>query len=119
MKVRGAVATGIAGVLFGAYLLGSGAPTRVHAATAMGLILAFWAPAMLVRRPGDLWTRRWPLLGLVVLGVVTLDAGLSATVSKRELLDAPALFIVGVPAMAALLALHGAIVRRAGGRAAV
>ena len=119
MKVRAAVAMVIASLLFGAYLLGSGAPPRVHTATAVGLVLAFFVPAMLVGRPRDVWARRWTVLGLVVFGVAALDGGLSATMSKKELFDAPALFIVGVPAMAALLALHGAIVRRVAARAAV
>jgi hypothetical protein len=119
VKVRAAVATVIASLLFGAYLLISGAPPRVHTATAVGLVLAFFVPAMLVRRPGDIWARRWIVLGLVVFGVATLDVGLSATISQKELFDAPALFIVGVPAMATLLALHGVIVRRVAGRAAV
>jgi hypothetical protein len=119
MKVRAAVAIVIASLLFGAYLLSSGAPPRVHVATAAGLVLAFLVPAMVVGRPGDVWTRRWIVLGLVVFGVAALDVGLSATISKKELFDAPALFIVGVPAMAALLALHGAIVRRVARGAAV
>ena len=89
MKVRIAVATAITGVLLAAYLMLSG------------------------DRPTDVWARRWRVLTLVSLGVVTLDVGSTRTTGKKEFLDAPALFAVGIPAMIALLALHGLVVHRA------
>ena len=113
MKVRVAVATAITGVLLAAYLMLSGAPPRVHFVAGAALVVAFWIPALLVDRPTDVWARRWRVLALVSLGVVTLDVGSTMTTGKKEFLDAPALFAVGIPAMIALLALHGLVVHRA------
>jgi len=43
-----------------------------------------------------------------------LDSGVAT--GKKEFLDAPALFIIGIPAMLALLMLQGFVVRRAARR---
>lgn len=106
------MATAIAGVLFTVHTILSGAPMCVHVVMALGLVAAFWVPAMFVRRPKDAWVRPWPVLALTCLGVLALVVGEMITVSKAELLDGAALFVVGVPAVLALLTVHGLVVHR-------
>jgi hypothetical protein len=112
MGIRVAVATTIAGVLFAVHTILSGAPMRVHVVAALGLIAGFWVPALFVRRPKDAWVRPWPVLALTCLGVLGLVVGEMIAVSKAELLDGVALFVVGVVAVLALLTLHGLVVHR-------
>jgi len=111
MGTRVAVATTIAGVLFAVHTMLSGAPMRVHVVTALGLVAAFFIPALFVARPRDA-VRPWPVLALSSLGVLALVAGQMIAVSKAELLDGAALFVVGVPGVLALLMFHGAVVHR-------
>jgi hypothetical protein len=118
MKTRATVAVGLAALLFGCYLAISGAPPRVHAATGLGLAIAFGVPALFVDRPRDLWTHRWAVLATVLGGIAVLDLAMTATISKKEALDAPALFVAGIPAMLVLLAVHGLIVQRVRGKRA-
>jgi hypothetical protein len=112
MGTRIAVATTIAGVLLTVHTIVSGAPIRVHVVTALGLVAAFWIPAMFVRRPKDAWVRPWPVLALTCLGVLALVVGEMIAVSKSELLDGAALFAGGVPFVLALLTVHGLVVHR-------
>jgi hypothetical protein len=112
MGTRVAVATTIAGVLFAVHAILSGAPLRVHLVTAVGLIAAFWVPALFVRGPKDPWVRPWPVLALTCLGVVAFVVGEMVAVSKAELVDAITLFVVGVPATLALLTVQGLFVHR-------
>src|SRR3569623_218451 len=118
MMTRATVATIFVAGVVGCYLAISGGPMRVHVATFLGVVVAFVVPALFIERPRDLWIRRWTVLATVSAGIVVLDVGMTATIAKKEILDAPALFLAGIPAMVALLALHGLIVQRAGGRRA-
>jgi hypothetical protein len=108
----------LAALIFGFYLGASGGPVRVRIAACLGLMVAFVLPALFVDRPRDIWARRWIVLGTVLAGIVVLDLGMTVTISKKELLDAPALFVAGTPAILALLVLHGLIVQRARGERA-
>lgn len=119
MGTRIAVATMIAGVLFAVHTIASGAPLRVHVVIAVGLIAAFWVPALFVRRAKDAWVRPWPVLALTCLGMLALVAGEMLAVSKSELLDGAVLFVAGVPAVLVLLTLHGLLVHRVSRRGAV
>jgi hypothetical protein len=112
MRTKATIAVGLAALPFGCYLAISGAPPRVHAATGLGLATAFGLPALFVDRPRDLWNRRWAVLATVLGGILVLDLGMTATISKKEVLNAPVLFLAGVPAMLVLLAVHGLIVQR-------
>jgi amino acid transporter len=106
------VATTIAGVLFAVHTVVSGAALRVHLVTALGLVAAFWLPALFVRRPKDPWVQPWPVLAVTCLGVLAFAVGAVLTVPKAQILDAAVLFVVGVPAVLALLTLHGLVVQR-------
>ena len=105
------------GALLAAYLANSGAPPRVHAAVGTGLLIGFWLPALLVRRPSDL--RRRGVLSFVALGAVALAVGNMITVSKAEFPEALLLAIVSIPLLLALLLVHGSVVQRATRRRAV
>jgi len=119
MGTRLAVATAIAGVLFAAHTILSGAPVRVHVVMAIGIMVAFWAPALFVRRPKDAWVRVWPVLALAGFGVLALVLGEMLAVSKAEPFDGVVLFVVGVPAVLVLLTLHGFVVQRLSRRGTV
>jgi len=112
MRTRIVVATTIAGVLFALHTVLSGAPMRVHVVLALGLMAAFWVPAMFVRRPKDAWVRPWPVLAITCLGTLGLVAGEMIAVHKAKLLDGAVLFVVGVPAVLLLLTGHGLVVHR-------
>lgn len=118
MGTRVVVATTIAGVLLAVHAIVSGAPMSVHVATGLGLVAAFFVPALFVARPKDA-VRLWPVLALSCLGVLALVAGEMIVVSKTELLDGAALFVVGVPATVALLMFHGTVVHHVSRRGAV
>src|SRR6185369_6307649 len=111
MRIRAVVATCIAGGLFVAYLANSGGPTRVHVAVGIGLLLGFWLPALLVRRPGDL--RRRGALALVALGALALGVGNTITVEKAEFPAGVLLAAVSIPLLLAMLAVHGSVVQAA------
>jgi hypothetical protein len=117
MRTRAVMATCIAGGLFAAYLASSGGPTRVHIAVGIGLLLGFWLPALLVRRPGDL--RRRSVLAVVALGAVALGVGNTITVAKAEFPTGVILALASIPVLLALLAVHGSVVQRATRRRAV
>jgi hypothetical protein len=118
MGTRVAVATIIAGMLFAAHTLWSGAPMRVHVVTAVGLLVAFCVPALFVGRPKDA-VQPWPVLALTCLGVLALVVGEMLAVSKTEILDGVVLFVVGAPAVIALLLFHGVLVHRMSRRGTV
>lgn len=117
MKIRAIVATCIAGGLFAAYLASSGAPTRVHVTVGIGLLVGFWLPALLVRRPRDLQHRR--VLAVVILGAIALAVGNTITVSKAEFPSGVLLALASLPVLFALLAVHGSVVQLATRRRAV
>jgi hypothetical protein len=110
MKTRFAVGALIALGLFALYYSLSGAPLRVHVASGAGLVVAFWLPSLLVGRPADVWARRWAVLGLVVIGHLVLEILSTGAISKKEFLDSPLVFAVGVPMMIVLLLFHGTLV---------
>jgi len=112
MGTRIEVATTIAGALFTMHTILSGAPTRIHVVTTLDLVAAFWVPTLFVRRPKKTWVRPWPVLALTCRGVLALVVGEMIAVSKAELLDGAALFVVGVPAVLTLLTVHGFVVHR-------
>ena len=111
---RLAVALSMAGGLFALYLSVSGAPPRVHLADAVGLVVLFVVPALLVRSPRDLSERWFPILALVLAGAVLRSALNARVIAKVEfdmvsVLTALPFLVLGA---ALLLLAHGAIVAR-------
>ena len=102
------VALSIAGSLFALSLSVSGAPTRVHVATGVGLLAFFVAPALLVRSPRDLLQRWLPVFALVLAGSVVYSVLSASVIAKVEFSVIPVLALLPVAAL--LLLVHGAIV---------
>lgn len=115
---RAVAASILAATLLGVYFAASvgdlGAPAAylVHAAV---LALAFWFPAMRIGAPADLLVHARTLLPWMVGWTLVWDLATAGLVGGRELFDRWwVVYPAGVAILAALLALHGAVVRRRG-----
>lgn len=88
MKIlsRVLIATVLAGAVFVPTYVYSDAPPRVHLANALGLFLAFWVPALLIRSWKDLKARAVFFVGCAVFGTLVWDAVTAAVIVKREFL---------------------------------
>ena len=85
----------------------SGAPFRVHVAVAAGLLIAFWLPALVVRRPADVLARWYMIVPGILLGILVWDALSSVAIAKREFFtNAWITYPLGVVAILLLLLLH-------------
>ena len=110
MKIlsKALIATALAGIVFISTHLYGGAPLRVHLADALGLFLAFWIPALMMRSWKDLKERAFFFAAFVVFGTLVWDAVTASVIVKRDFLMGAAivypLFLVGCFALFAIQA---------------
>ena len=78
------VSTTIYLMIFGVVVAFSGAPPRVHAVNALGLLLAFWIPAQFVTRPEMLRSHLRVVLPFILVGTLQWDVLSAVVISKRD-----------------------------------
>jgi hypothetical protein len=79
-----AVSTAVAVVIIVAAWTSTGAPARVHVVNTIGVIVAFWLPALFAGRLATL-RQRWPLvLGGILVGTLVWDILSASVIVKRE-----------------------------------
>ena len=101
------IATGLAVFIFVLVYVFSDAPLRVHLANALGLLLAFWVPALLLRGWNDLKERAFFFAALVVAGTLVWDVVSASVIVKRDfLMGAAVVYPAALVACFALFALQ-------------
>ncbi len=80
------IATLLAAIVFIPSYIYSDAPLRVHLADALGVALAFWIPAMMVRSWNDLKERVLFFAAFVVGGTLIWDVVTAVVIVKRDFL---------------------------------
>ena len=81
---RTLIASAFAAFFIAMPIMYSDAPARVHLADAVGVILAFWIPALMVRSWSDLKARALFFAAIVVVGTIVWDVVSAQVVVKRE-----------------------------------
>ncbi|MDJ0760909.1 MAG: hypothetical protein QNJ19_16060 [Woeseiaceae bacterium] len=106
------IATILAGIAFSPVYLYSGAPLRVHLADALGLLIAFWIPALMIRSWEDLKRRALLFAAFVVFGTLAWDAVTASVISKRDfLMGAAILYPVSLIGCFALFSIQAALLK--------
>ena len=92
---------------FGLYLSLSGAPVRVHFVSALGLLVGFFIPAILVGNRKELKEKKNRIFGLITMSVITLSYLNLLVIGKAEFIAALIpMLTAGTIGLGALILIH-------------